>query len=176
VVHELLGNEVPVFVLGLEESGHDGGVVVSLLLELGLFRAVVQFLELVRLLPVGGVNTHPGLESGSVSSTGADVRVKAVDLGEVSVTVTKLGCEVVSGHEQGPAVFEARGEDTSQGVDALDHVLREVLSHEVDSCLHDGHGGGGDFLDQSLGTSFTGLDCGANTFIGNLASGTLKIL
>ena len=107
MVHELSGNVVPVFRFSLEESDHDGCVVVSLLLEFGLFRAVVQVLELVCLLPIGGIDSHPGLKSGRVGSAGADVRIDGVDLAKVLVALSELGCEIVSREEQGPAILES---------------------------------------------------------------------
>ena len=123
------GHVAPVLVSFLESSGHTGSVVLLLLLCLSTFRAVVEGLHLVSLLSVGGVQSHPALDGDGVSGTGADVRVGFVDGSHVLVSLAKLGSGIIAGEKEGPRVVETGGENTSHGIDTLDHVLGEILSN-----------------------------------------------
>jgi len=94
------------------------------------------------------IGTEPGGVLVDLFGAGADVwfsRVDAVD--DFSLHV-ELSGGVVGSSDEVPGVDEARGEHASEGVEALDHVGRQLTSHRGKTNLDGSETSGNDLTDE----------------------------
>jgi len=92
--------------------------------------------------------TEPGGVLVDLEGAGADVWVSRVDaVDDFSLHVELFGGVVGRGNEV-PGVDESRGEHASEGVEALDHVGRQLTSHRGKTNLDGSETSGNDLTDE----------------------------
>ena len=109
-----------------------------------------------------GGGARRGTEVGGVlvdlEGAGADVWVSLVEAVDDFSLHAELRGGVVGRSDEVPGVDEARGEHASEGVEAIDHVLRQATSHHGKTNLDGSETSGNDLTDEGGPTGLGGWD------------------